>query len=199
MRLDEMCGLRTEDVIGDQGITYFDLKPHEGRRLKTAAARRCVPVHSELLGLGFDSYLAHVKDQKHNYLFPALKPGGPDKKRSWYVSKRFTTYRRSVGVGASETVFHSFRKCAATALERAHVPENEAMEVLGHHKATTTYGLYSGGLGLEGLARSSRRSPILTRPVGPSRAGPRATDARQRRRVRCPLKSHASRMRPTGR
>ena len=153
MRLDEICGLRTDDVAVDQGVTYFDLLSHEGRRLKTSAARRRVPVHPELLRIGFDLYLAHVKRQGHEYLFPALKPGGPDRKRSWYVSKRFTTYRRSVGVGASGTVFHCFRKNAATALERARIPENEAVEILGHKKMTMSYGLYSGGLDLAGLAR----------------------------------------------
>ena len=153
MRLDEICGLRTADVMEDEGVQYFDLRSHEGRRLKTAAARRRVPVHSELMRIGFGAYLAHVRSQGHEYLFPALKPGGPDGKRSWYVSKRFTTYRRAVGVGAAGTVFHCFRKNAATALERARVPENEAVQILGHKKMTMSYGLYSGGLDLLGLAR----------------------------------------------
>ena len=153
MRLDEMCGLRTADVMEDGGVFYFDLRSHEGRRLKTAAARRSVPVHSELLRIGFEAYLAHVISQGHEYLFPALKPGGPDGKRSWYVSKRFTTYRRAVDVGASGTVFHCFRKNAATVLERARVPENEAVQILGHKKMTMSYGLYSGGLDLVGLTR----------------------------------------------
>ncbi len=153
MRLDEICGLRTSDATEEEGVQYFDLRSHEGRRLKTAAARRRVPVHSELLQIGFETYLAHVRSQGHEYLFPALKPGGPDGKRSWYVSKRFTTYRRTVGVGTAGTVFHCFRKNAATALERARVPENEAVQILGHKKMTMSYGLYSGGLDLAGLAR----------------------------------------------
>lgn len=153
MRLDEICGLRVTDILDDDGLRYFDLCSHVGRRLKTAAARRRVPVHAELDRVGFGVYLAHVKGQRHEYLFPALKPGGPDGKRSWYVSKRFTTYRRVMGVGDSSTVFHCFRKNAATALERAHVPENEAVQVLGHKKMTMSYGLYSGGLDLPGLAR----------------------------------------------
>jgi integrase len=152
MRLDEICGLRSEDVM-DEGTLYFDLRSHVGRRLKTAAAKRRIPIHSELMRIGFEAYLAHVRSHGHEYLFPALKPGGPDGKRSWYVSKRFTTYRRAVGVGASGTVFHCFRKNAATALERARVPENEAVQILGHKKLTMSYGLYSGGLDLAGLAR----------------------------------------------
>lgn len=153
MRLDEICGLRTEHVRRERRVLYFDLQSHEGRRLKTAAARRLVPVHSELLRMGFSSYIAHIRHEGHEYLFPALKPGGPDNKRSWYASKRFVIYRRSLGVTAKETVFHCFRKNVATALERARVPENEAVQILGHKKMTMSYGLYSDGLDLIGLKR----------------------------------------------
>ncbi len=152
MRLDEICGLRIEDVAEEAGVQYFNVTSHEGRRVKTAASRRRVPVHSELLRIGFADYLAHVRQQGHEYLFPALKPGGPDKKHSWYISKRFTEYRRLVGVTGANTVFHCFRKNAATALERARVPENEAVQILGHKKMTMSYGLYSGGLDLPALA-----------------------------------------------
>lgn len=153
MRLDEICGLRVGDVTTEDGILYFDLASHEGRRLKTAAARRKVPVHSELVRFGFADYVAFVRNKGETYLWPALKPGGPDDKRSWYVGKRFTTYRRLVGASASATTFHCLRKNTATALERAHVPENEAVQILGHKKLTMSYGLYSGGLDLPGLRK----------------------------------------------
>lgn len=153
MRLDEICGLRLADVKDAEGVLYFDVTSHEGRRLKTEAARRLVPVHSELLRIGFGQYVEHVRKQGHDYLFPGLKPGGPDGKRSWYVGKRFTDYRRSVTVSAKETTFHCFRKNAATALERARIPEIEAVRVIGHRLETMTYGLYSGGLDLPGLKR----------------------------------------------
>lgn len=153
MRLDEICGLRVADVKEAEGVLHFDISSHDGRRLKTAAARRLVPVHSELLRMGFVQYAEHVREQGHAYLFPGLKPSGPDGKRSWYVGKRFTDYRRSVGVGAKESTFHCFRKNVSTALERARIPEVEAARVVGHRFATMTYGLYSGGLDLPGLKR----------------------------------------------
>ena len=56
-----------------------------------------------------------------------------------------------MGVNSSRTVFHCFRKNAATALERARIPENEAVQILGHKKMTVSYGLYSGGLDFAGL------------------------------------------------
>ena len=53
MRLDEMCGLRVGDVSEKTGIRFFNIESYEGRRLKTSAARRKVPIHSELDLLGF--------------------------------------------------------------------------------------------------------------------------------------------------
>jgi integrase len=153
MRLDEICGLRTKDVCEDGSVLYFNLESHDGRRLKTSASRRKVPVHSELLRIGFADYLTHVKSKEHEYLLPALKGSGPDKKHGWYIGKRFTNYRRSVGISDPRAVFHSFRKNVATALERARIPENEAVQLLGHKKMTMSYGLYSAGLDLQGLAR----------------------------------------------
>jgi integrase len=150
MRLDEICGLRTEDVAEEAGILFFNLVSHKGRRLKTAAARRRVPVHSELLRIGIGDYLTNIRHQRHIYLFPGLKPARLDGKRSAYVGKRFVEYRRSVGVSDPNTTFHCMRKNAATALQRARIPESEAAEVLGHKKMTMTYGLYSEGLELRG-------------------------------------------------
>jgi integrase len=144
-----------------------------------------VPVHSQLLRFGFGDYLAHVRRQGLEYLFPALKPGGPDKKHSWYISKRFTEYRRSVGVKGADTVFHCFRKNAATALERARVLENEAVQILGHKKMTMSYGLYSDGLELPALAQVVEAikypglvlTPLTETDAMPCQRGAHRTDA----------------------
>jgi len=42
-------------------------------------------------------------------------------------------------------VFHCTRNTVETKLESAGVPENIAADIVGHDKATMTYGLYSGG------------------------------------------------------
>ena len=57
----------------------------------------------------------------------------------------------SRGVTRPRLAFHSLRKNAATALERARVPENEAVQVLGHEKLSMSYSVYSLGLELSGL------------------------------------------------
>jgi integrase len=152
MRLDEICGLRVMDVREDGNIEFFNITSYEGHRLKTPASERQVPIHAALIEIGFGDYFFHVQEAGHEFLFPALKCGGPDKKRSWYIGKRFTAYRRDLKIPDTK-VFHSFRKNVATILEQERVPENEAAQLLGHKKPKITYGLYSGGLSLKELKR----------------------------------------------
>jgi hypothetical protein len=147
------------------------LVDHPGRRLKTPAAQRRVPIHSLLLAIGFAEYVAHVQAGGHEDLFPGLPPGGPDGKRSWHATKAFTRLCRRLGIDRPGLVFHSLRNTVAPALHEAGVPEVEAAALLGHQLETMSYGLYSGGLSLARLAAAVERITYLTR------AGERLTAA----------------------
>lgn len=151
MRLNEICDRRVTDLRVESGVAFLDVSG-----AKTEAGDRRVPVHSELIALGLLDYSKHGEE----WLFPALKPGGPDGKRSWYLSKRFTEYRRSLKVqridpntGADRVDFHSFRRTVIAGLENLHVPENEVAQLVGHERKGITFSVYSvEGLKLSGLA-----------------------------------------------
>ena len=64
------------------------------------------------------------------------------------VGKRFGRLKTSLGHGKLK-VFHSIRKTATTIFEQAGVPEGITADIVGHEKATITYGLYSGGTSIE--------------------------------------------------
>jgi integrase len=149
MRLNEICSLTVDDLREEGGIWFFDVKG-----AKTEAGDRRVPVHSKLLDLGLIEYRNRIGSGS---LWPALRPGGPDGKLSWYSSKRFTTFRRGLGLDRQRLSFHSLRKNVGTALERAGVAESEAVQVLGHEKMSMSYSVYSLGLGLEGLQKVVER------------------------------------------
>ena len=107
MRVEEICGLRVGDVKGD----IIDLKG-----TKTAAARRILPIHSDLA----ETLARRIRGKDAQaYLFDELPTPPPDsaRERSQPVVKAFTRYRRTVGVderaeGArqSNVDFHSFRR-----------------------------------------------------------------------------------------
>lgn len=152
MRLNEICSLNVEDVKRHGDVWFFDII-----EAKTKAGIRCVPVHSRILGAGFLDYRKHIK---RGQLFPGLKPGGPDDKLSWYVSKRFTELRRGLGIedvseltGRDQVDFHSLRRSVVTALKHARIPEHEAAEVLGQDHPQVTFGVYPDRHKLEELQR----------------------------------------------
>lgn len=128
MRLDEICSLTVDDVVEGDGVRCFDIK-----RGKTNSAERAVPIHDALLPL-----LPLLP--KTGYMFPDLKPGGPDKKRSWHIGKRLG--RRFAKIDGAST-FHAFRKNVTSTFERERVPETEAAQIVGHGRKGITYRIYS--------------------------------------------------------
>lgn len=141
MRLNEICELEHTDVKQDSRIWIFDLTAS-----KSEAGVRVVPIHSRILAAGFLDYRKRIGAGP---LFPGLLPGGPDGKRSWYVSKRFTKVRRGLELididqvtGRDRIDFHSLRRSAITALKHARIPEHEVAEVVGHEHPLVTFGIY---------------------------------------------------------
>lgn len=145
MRITEMCELRTEDVlVADRAVRV--------QAGKTDAARRTIPVHAAAWSV-VERRTANAIDGQ---LFPELNPGGPDAKRSFTVTKRFTDFRREV-LGLDDTVdFHSLRRSFATYLEHASTKSNKAnaqviAQLMGHTKSGLALSLYSGGLLIQHL------------------------------------------------
>jgi integrase len=134
-RLEELCALETRDVHKRDDGWWLTIR--EG---KTEAALRDVPVHNSA---------AHVLERRRKsderFLFEGLVPGGPDRKRSWNVSKAFGHYTRKLGLGAERQVFHALRNTFTEAMEAAEVPESTTKLIIGHKRPSLTYGYYSKG------------------------------------------------------
>jgi integrase len=153
MRLNEVCSLRRADLKKIGNVWVMDIKD-----AKTEAGDRIVPVHSKLVALGLIEYRKSLREDEE-WLFPKLLPGGPDNKRSWYLSKRFTDYRRKLGVirlddktGKDRVDFHSFRRAVIACLEEKRIPQSEVAQVVGHEREGITFAVYNpGGLGVKAL------------------------------------------------
>jgi integrase len=142
-RLDELCSLRVEDIDAKERT----IRIRDG---KTENAQRTIPVLDPIWPI----IERRVGEAKDGFLFWQLPPGGPDKKRGWTTTKRFTAFRRRVlGDTGTELDFHSFRRCFATYLERAStvsraVNASVIAELMGHAKGTLALDGYSSGLRL---------------------------------------------------
>jgi integrase len=133
-RIEELCQLRTENIIDEDGVQSFDIVDS-----KTVAGIRVVPVHPALAAL----VKRLMDDSKDGYLVPS------DSKnkygiRSDLMSKAFGRLKTSLGFGKFQ-VFHSIRKTVVTQLSRAGVAGPLIAELVGHETGTVTFDNYHQG------------------------------------------------------
>ena len=141
-RLSELAQLRTVDILQTSEISSIAITNlGAGQQLKTSASKRTIPIHSELLRLGFLEYINKIKLGNHDSLWPELsqrrnKPGG-------YFSNWFGEYRASIGLTGYPD-FHCFRHTVRSQFGEAEVPEHIIDSILGHEiKGSTGTKIYT--------------------------------------------------------
>lgn len=132
LRQEEICQLQLEDVRQENEIWYFDINDRPPRKLKNATAIRRVPVHSELIRLGFMQHVERLRRSRQTRVFPAFRPGGADERLRHAFTKWFTRYRQDVGLYRPGLNFHSFRHTATTLMHQAGVATAVIDHVTGH-------------------------------------------------------------------
>lgn len=145
-RLNEICQLEVSDIRDIDGILCFDMNDEgEAKSLKTGAARRIVPVHSELLGRGLQAFVQSVRDAKHVRLFHELNY---DPKNKWgralsrWFNERFLV---ELELKSKKLTYHSLRHAMVTELFRADVEETMIKSIVGHKRGGVTAGTYFKG------------------------------------------------------
>ena len=149
MRLEEICQLRTDDIREENGICFFDINDRPPRQLKNKNAVRKVPIHSELIRMGFLTYVKRL-GKGSQPVFPALKPGGADDKLGHGFTKWFTRYRQDIGVYRKNLDFHSLRHNATTFMHQADVSTPVIDHLTGHSTPGET-ARYTKGSSLQQL------------------------------------------------
>ena len=72
-RANEVAGMRVADVMEDNGIPFLDLRETDEHRLKTETSVRKVPLHKQLISLGFLEFVARRRERDTDgYLFSGL-------------------------------------------------------------------------------------------------------------------------------
>jgi len=150
MRLGEIVQLHVEDVVLDGEIPHFsitdlnsgDVGSDIHKSVKSEAGVRKVPVHPELLDLGFGEFIARRKKEKHaasKRLFWKIAVGA-DGQASTVFSKWFGRFLDSLGLPDSSLVFHSFRHNAEDAFRNALLPQPIIDGIIGHSDDATSAG-----------------------------------------------------------
>ena len=138
-RAEEIFSLALDDIQLDGTTLFFDIRDREGHsRVKTDAAVRAVPVHPNLIELGFEKYVQKVRkvqsDTECPMLFPDIKKsavhGWSRETPRWYNEQ----FLPKIGVKVDhKKVFHSFRHTISDRFKRDWVA-NQLMvsSYLGH-------------------------------------------------------------------
>lgn len=149
-RLEELGQLSTENVRHERDIAYLDLTTLE--QVKTPSARRRIPIHPQLIQLGFLSY---VQEVPNGYLFPDLTVS-PDGKRTSAWSKYWGRYARKHGGFDKSKTFHSFRHAFRDACREAEMEQGLSSALMGH-KQEGTHEEYGAGYSLRKLSEATRK------------------------------------------
>ncbi len=138
-RLEELGQLTAEAIREEREVTYFDMTTvGSGMRRKTESSKRRVPVHPELVRLGFMDYVRMIGKGR---LFHKLtsKQG----KLTASFSQWWGRYARKHGITDKRKVFHSFRHAAKDGFREGGVEEQISDALTGH--APRTEGRKYGG------------------------------------------------------
>ncbi|MEO0938626.1 MAG: site-specific integrase [Pseudomonadota bacterium] len=177
-RLNEICQLDIADVKQDGGTWFLNITDEgdDNKRIKSKAGRRKVPLHSELIRLGFLDFV----DSRRNgtRLFPDYSysaNGGYGRNLGRWCNESFLP---KLGIKQPGLVFHSLRHTVVTRLSQADVPEPIVQCIVGHARSGVTQEVYNReGYTLTQLKENIDRFAICQAnyPVGwsgPSRMAP---------------------------
>ena len=135
LRLNEACQLDVSDIrliekVGCFVITERSEANTTDKRLKTASSERVVPIHPELLSLGFMEFVAGRGRAGEAKLFGEVGLGATGY-RSTTFSAWFARFAAKAGASSGKTCFHSFRHGFRDALREARVERDLALMLGG--------------------------------------------------------------------
>lgn len=151
-RSSELAGLGLAEVHELEPIPYFRIDFTEERALKNIQSIRRLPIHSELIRLGFIDYVAELRAAGCTLLFPEMKsPSSTTFAGTFYKSifrplrkwafPEGTPWLHRVGGAWIDKDVHSFRGLATTML-KGRVASEVRCDLFGHEGETETARTY---------------------------------------------------------
>lgn len=133
-RREELCGAMVDDIIFDrEGCRpYIHIAANEQRRIKNAQSKRNIPIHPELIRLGFLDYVGKIKALGYKLLFPDLyspSSRSPLGNRFYKLFKPILTAAKITeeGLGA-----HAVRHLFGAQLKKKLLTKEDRADLLGH-------------------------------------------------------------------
>lgn len=133
-RREEICKLKLDDVTVDSDVPHLFIRPTDTGRIKCKSSKRKIPLHSELLRLGFLLYIEAMRNGGETLLFPELYPAKNTKRKIGDVFyKIWWIYLRPFVPDLKRgQAMHAARHTVSDALKQAGIDLEARNDVLGH-------------------------------------------------------------------
>ena len=151
-RLNELCQIQLKDIQQVGGIWVLSINDDgQDQTLKTQASRRIIPLHNELIRLGFLDFVSNLSSEKSARIFPEFTL--QYNRFSHTPSKWFSRVKSQVLANSNKKSFHSFRHTFVDYLfNNLKLQGNPIVKVLiGHTDKEITSGIYGSTFEIEDL------------------------------------------------
>ena len=155
LRNGEAAGLRVEDIGAEDGISVLRVRGYGEKRLKTKESRGTLPLHPEMIRIGFLEYVERRRGAGEALLFPE----GIVNSRGQVGAKlgeRFASHVRRLALTGRKLGMHSFRHCFEDRLRAAELPERTALALARRTEAGSSR-IYGDGLSARQKSEAIRK------------------------------------------
>ena len=149
-RVNEIAQLDIDDIVHEQGVWCIDINAHGAdKSVKNEASKRLVPVHRDLIELGFLRYVETIRAAKADPKTTVYRTN----KLWWDIymvsgkyanacNKVIQSIFKEAGITRTGDKYHGFRHSLIGLLKQAGVDESTYGEILGHDISLRSGGLY---------------------------------------------------------
>lgn len=135
LRSEEILQLKPENVRSDDGILFFDIERGTGQSAKSNNARRFVPIHSNLLELGFMELVKRQRKLGKKRIFDKVNRSKSSKRTfTATFTKKFTHCRKTQDIYEKRLDFHALRTTFNSKKVALAIPDTARRYLMGHKK-----------------------------------------------------------------
>jgi len=165
-RPSELAQVKLDSIRHEREILVMRIQ----EQTKNSGSQRAIPIHSELVRLGFADYVAVLRQSGAKHLFPEWYADGMKALRRAeakaqatgtpitlnhhfpkFIPRRFNvTYRRKIGIVDSRKDFYAFRHTFKTGLAQAGVSKGIRDDLTGHADSSAG-SVYVHGVSLDAM------------------------------------------------
>jgi integrase len=168
-RREELCGAMVDDIILDrEGCRpYVYIAANEQRRIKNAQSERHLPLHPELIRLGFLDYVRAIKALGYRLLFPDLYSPSSRSPLGNRFYKQFRPILTSAGITEEGLGAHAVRHLFNAQLKKKLLREEDRADLMGHGGNSETSERYCEPHELDTLFEFIMKLPVITDHLEP--------------------------------